>query len=164
MQALLKYDHYKVLGIPRDATQAEVKRAYRDLVKRCHPDVNPSPKAAAIFHHVHEAYSVLNDPEARDRYDERLRMYREAPGKARRATRSFGRPLEGGYMHHPEAPASRLQRFAYVGLHVTGLLFGLSVVLSILIGIAFAGWSTALLVFSLPGVAAIPASIEGLRN
>ena len=119
MQALLQYDHYKVLGISRDATPAQVKRAYRDLVKRCHPDLNPSPRAAAIFYLVHEAYTVLNDPDARARYDERLRFYREAGATPPRPAEAW-RDRARGFMRRPDTAAT-LQRFAYVGLHVTGL-------------------------------------------
>lgn len=63
-------DLYNVLGVPRDASPDAIKRSYRQLAKRFHPDRNPGdPVAEARFRDVHEAYSVLSDPEQRARYD-----------------------------------------------------------------------------------------------
>ena len=53
MENPLRYDHYKVLSVPRDATHERIKRAYRERVKDWHPDRNPSPRAAAVFQAVH---------------------------------------------------------------------------------------------------------------
>lgn len=163
MEGPLRYDHYKVLGIPRDATERHIKQAYRRLVKECHPDRNPSPRAAAAFQAVHEAWTVLGDPERRRLYDERLRFHRQATGEAMPDPhpRDHHGHRAQRWMEHPPTP---LQRFAYVGLHVTGLLFGVTVVGAILIGIAFLGWPGPVLILGLPGMAAIPASIEGLRG
>jgi hypothetical protein len=65
-------DHYALLGIPPDAALADIKRAYRKLAKRYHPDVNNSPDAADRFREITEAYDTLTDPDRRRRYD-RLR-------------------------------------------------------------------------------------------
>ena len=62
-------DHYEVLGVDRDATAEEIKRAYRRLARELHPDVNPSAEAAERFKAVTHAYDVLSDPEQRQRYD-----------------------------------------------------------------------------------------------
>ncbi len=58
-------DYYKVLGVPRAATAAEIKQAYRKLIKGCHPDVNPSPKAAEWSRELNEAYDVLSNSQAK---------------------------------------------------------------------------------------------------
>ena len=63
-------DFYLILGIERAATLADVKRAYRRLARRYHPDINPGdPAAAAVFRQVVEAYETLVDPTRRRRYD-----------------------------------------------------------------------------------------------
>lgn len=62
-------DHYEVLGVSREASDEEIKKAYRKLARQLHPDVNPSPDAAEQFKDVTHAYDVLSDPEQRRRYD-----------------------------------------------------------------------------------------------
>jgi molecular chaperone DnaJ len=66
---LAKRDYYEVLGVSRDADDAELKRAFRNQARRYHPDVNADPGAAERFKEINEAYSVLSDPEKRSRYD-----------------------------------------------------------------------------------------------
>jgi molecular chaperone DnaJ len=65
-----KRDYYEVLGVPRDADEATIKRAYRNLAKQYHPDVNKSPDAEAKFKEVSEAYEVLVDGKKRANYDQ----------------------------------------------------------------------------------------------
>lgn len=63
-----KRDYYAVLGVQRDASEADVKRAFRELARKHHPDVNPLDGGEA-FREINEAYAVLSDPESRARYD-----------------------------------------------------------------------------------------------
>ena len=66
-----KRDYYEVLGVSKDADDAALKKAYRMLAKKYHPDANPGDKQAeAAFKEVNEAYSVLSDPKKRAQYDQ----------------------------------------------------------------------------------------------
>lgn len=62
-------DHYEVLGVSRDASQDEIKKAYRRLARQLHPDVNPGEDASERFKLVTHAYDVLGDEASRQRYD-----------------------------------------------------------------------------------------------
>ena len=62
-------DYYGLLKIRRDATQDEVKRAYRRLARELHPDVNPDPETQERFKEITQAYEVLSDTEKRRMYD-----------------------------------------------------------------------------------------------
>lgn len=65
-------DHYRRLGVSRDASAGEIRRAYRRLARRHHPDLNPRPEGAERFAALAHAYEILNDPAARTRYDHTL--------------------------------------------------------------------------------------------
>ncbi|MCL4389273.1 MAG: molecular chaperone DnaJ [Candidatus Marsarchaeota archaeon] len=62
-------DYYDVLGVPRTASQDDIKRAYREIALKFHPDRNPSKSAEEKFKKANEAYAVLSDPEKRKQYD-----------------------------------------------------------------------------------------------
>ena len=62
-------DHYEVLGVERNASAEEIKKAYRRLARELHPDVNPSAEASERFKQVTHAYDVLSDPQERQQYD-----------------------------------------------------------------------------------------------
>ena len=63
-------DYYKTLGVPRNASQADIQKAYRELARKHHPDMNPDkPEAVKKFQEIQAAFDVLNNPEKREMYD-----------------------------------------------------------------------------------------------
>jgi curved DNA-binding protein len=67
-------DYYKVLGVSRSASAAQIKHAYRKLVKGCHPDINPSQKATEWTRELNEAYATLSDAQAKMSYDMNFKL------------------------------------------------------------------------------------------
>ncbi|MDN7025822.1 molecular chaperone DnaJ [Methanoculleus sp. FWC-SCC1] len=82
--------YYDILGVGRDANEKEIKKAYRDLARKYHPDVCKEPGAEERFKKVNEAYSILSDPQKRAQYD---RMGHDAFSSASKGSYSGG----GGY-------------------------------------------------------------------
>jgi curved DNA-binding protein len=97
-------DYYDVMGVPRGAAQDEIKRAYRKLARRFHPDVSKEKNAEERFKELQEAYEVLKDPEKRAAYDQlganwqQGQEFRPPPdwGKGFEFTRGQARPGPGG--------------------------------------------------------------------
>lgn len=74
-------DYYKIMGIPKDTPQKDIKAAYRKRSKQFHPDLHPDdPKAKAKFQALNEAYDVLGDPDKRARYDQYGEHWKQAGG------------------------------------------------------------------------------------
>lgn len=91
-------DYYKILGVPKNATESDIKKAYRKLARKYHPDVNPNDKGAeAKFKELNEANEVLSNAENRKKYDQYGKDWQHAEEfeKARRASQSGGRRSAG---------------------------------------------------------------------
>lgn len=87
-------DFYKILGVAKDASDADIKKAYRKLARQYHPDTNSGNNAAEKkFKDISEAYSVLSDPEERQQYD----AIRAMGGGARFAPHGAGSSANGGF-------------------------------------------------------------------
>jgi curved DNA-binding protein len=87
-------DYYKVMGVARDATEAQIKQAYRKLARKYHPDVSKEKDAEARFKELGEAYEVLKSPEKRAAYDQLGQGPR--PGEAFRPPPDWGSGFEFG--------------------------------------------------------------------
>ncbi len=94
-------DYYKVLGIDRSATQADIRKAYRKLAKQYHPDVNKNdPQAQERFQEINEANEVLGDPEKRKKYDEYGEHWAHADeyeAQRRQYEQQYGQAQQGTY-------------------------------------------------------------------
>lgn len=99
-------DYYKILGINKDASESEIKSAYRKLARKYHPDLNPNDKEAnKKFQQINEANEVLSDPEKRKKYDkygkdwqhgEEFEKARQSYGQQQRAGGDEGYNFSGG--------------------------------------------------------------------
>ena len=95
MAANTRRDYYAVLGVPRTATDKDIKTAYRKLARKHHPDVNPGDKKSEeLFKEIGEAYSVLSDPDKRKKYD-RWGHNWEKIDQAQAAGANFGNQRSG---------------------------------------------------------------------
>src|SRR4051794_40297445 len=93
-------DYYDELGVARDASEQDIRRAYRKLARENHPDVNKDPGAEDRFKRVSEAYEVLRDPEKRARYDRlgsNWRAGEDVSGAAGFDPRDFGNGVRFEY-------------------------------------------------------------------
>src|SRR5690554_1737952 len=89
-------DYYKVLNLDKSASQEDVKKAYRKLARKLHPDLNPNDKdAERKFKQINEANEVLSDPEKRKKYDQYGKDWQHADA-FEQAQRSQGRAYQGG--------------------------------------------------------------------
>jgi len=86
--------YYDTLGVSRDANDAEIKKAYRNLARKYHPDVCKEPEAEERFKNINEAYSVLSDPQKRAQYDQ---MGHTAYSNASKGSYAGGGGFSGGF-------------------------------------------------------------------
>ena len=124
--------YYELLRTPPTASLQQLRQAFRQLSKSYHPDTTtlPAPVAEQAFQQLQRAYAVLSDPQARQLYDERLRLSRFPPSAA-------GRPAPAAAVSSGGAPVS-LRRALSGGEWFALLLLGVALVLSLVLGIGVA--------------------------
>lgn len=106
-------DHYALLGVPRDATTQDIKRAFRKIARECHPDVaGDDPTAVAKFQDARVAYEILMDPVTRARYDSKA--------ERRAAPQAGGSFFDAFYKRTGEVAAEKHQQNARSGARVRG--------------------------------------------
>jgi len=101
MNAMAATDHYQTLGVAHDATQDVVKRAYRKLARRYHPDVSKEANAEQRFKAVAEAHEALIDPQRRAAYDDSLREATQAQAYAQAQAQAQAHARSQGQAHKP---------------------------------------------------------------
>src|SRR4249919_416863 len=107
-------DYYTVMGVPSSATQEEIKKQYRKLAAKHHPDKNQSdPKAADRFKEISEAYQVIGDADKRKQYDQMRQLGAFGGG---RAGGGAGTGFSGGFGSGAPGGAYRYEEFDIGGL------------------------------------------------
>ncbi|KAG5274144.1 hypothetical protein AALO_G00159670 [Alosa alosa] len=88
---LARKDYYDILGVPKDATERQIKKAFHRLAMKLHPDKNKSPDAETKFREIAEAYETLSDEKRRQEYDQmgHSAFFREATGGGQNFHRTF---------------------------------------------------------------------------
>jgi DnaJ-class molecular chaperone len=119
-------DLYELLGVPREATQDDIRKAHRELVRRYHPDANLGDHSSEEhFKEVQRAYEVLSDPEKRREYDKRLNTSaRRSSGKPRDLTSERSSPHKEGSFRLRGEEVARLAKFLGVEMSRISELLG----------------------------------------
>lgn len=123
-----KRDYYEVLGVSKTATDAEIKKAYRKLAKKYHPDMNKdNPQAEELFKEVTESYNVLSDKEKRKLYDQfGHAAFDEGAAQGGAGAGGFGgQGFGNGSFHFHGNPGGNYQEFHYTGDNLDDIFDGI---------------------------------------
>ena len=130
----MKIDYYEILGIERSATQEEIKKTYKQLAMKYHPDTNDAKNAGAFFRMIHEAYEVLSDLQKRQEFDGLQCVEQEKhdvpdPGPETNSDTSYHEEGRVEYSHPKENTSLFL---SILNISLKGLLFFPYIAISIL--------------------------------
>lgn len=129
-------DYYKILGVDKNATEKQIKAAYRKLARQYHPDMNPNnPEAEARFKEINEAYEVLSDPEKRAKYD-------QLGADWQRWQRAGGRPSDFDWSRWTTTPGGQRVHVQYGAPEDFADLFGEDSLFSEFFNSIFGGMGT----------------------
>src|SRR5688572_1166319 len=108
-------DYYRILGVSRDASQDEIKKAYYALARNSHPDLHPEDKSAkATFQRIQTAFDVLSDPAAREKYNKRYDAhFRKTPPPSPDDSQQASSSMAGA---PPVAPSATVRIRKYPGI------------------------------------------------
>ncbi len=150
-------NYYRILDLPYNASVADVKRAYREKAKSCHPDVSRSAEAKKEFQLLNQAYSVLSNNHSRRKYDlllfyrysvlkehyrkreQRAQKHQKSARKSYQARGTTGQKMTSttrGYRYYKPDPPSIFK----FGIYTTGILFGSSLFVLTTISLLTNGW------------------------
>ena len=127
-----KRDYYEVLGLSKGASEEEIKRAYRKMAKKYHPDINKEPGAEEKFKEVNEAYEVLSDPQKKAAYDQFGHAGMEGGGFDDIFGSFFGGGFGGGSSRRANSgPRKGNDRFMQMRIDFMDAIFGKTETISI---------------------------------
>lgn len=166
-------NYYQILELPFNASASEVKRAYREKAKACHPDISRSKAAKERFQELNRAYSTLSNAEKRRRYDFLL-LYRKALIRRRtKGHRQRGRGTQGRWERGPKM-RSNARSYRYYradppplfkfGIYGTGVLFGISLFFSTAFSLITNGWPWISSLIFVPAVIVTYQGWNGIRQ
>lgn len=123
MNSISYKDYYKVLGLEKGASETEIKKAFRRLARKHHPDMNKdNPNAGDVFREINEAYEVLGDAEKRRKYDQYGSRYKEYEAWEKAGGAATGVPFESTF--HPQTNPSGGSQYRTVRPEEMEELFG----------------------------------------
>lgn len=130
-------DYYKILGVRSTAPDADIKRAFRQLAVRYHPDKNPDPAAELLFKEINEAYTVLSDSQKRAGYDWKrqrpLSDFVQEPQQAQHRDPAYRKPRSKGPQQKSEGQRmfEMMSKFQPVINRITTICFSIAILLLI---------------------------------
>ena len=129
-------DLYRLLGLPKEASQDEIQHAHRKLVRKYHPDANPKdPQAGKHFKEIQGAYEVLSNPEKRQEYDNQLSISSRGSSDRPRARASGRTGEETTYTSSEQVSRNRGPLFSlgyFLGIALVVLVVALLIILLVL--------------------------------